>query len=94
MGRPSKFDADFIERALELVELSERPRCRVAGDLGISDATLAKWMKRSKKTRTQKALTTSERDELIALRGEKREWLMEREILKKATAFWVKESKQ
>ena len=37
-------------------------------------------------------LTVSERDELVLLRAEKREWILEREILKKATAFWVKES--
>lgn len=37
-------------------------------------------------------LTLSERQELEQLRREKREWTIEREILKKATAFWVKES--
>ena len=92
MGRPSKFDAEFISRALELVELSERPRCQVAADLGVSDTTVAKWMKRANKNKSDNKLTRSERDELIQLRKEKREWIMEREILKKATAFWVKES--
>jgi hypothetical protein len=38
-------------------------------------------------------LTVSERVELEGLRAEKREWILEREILKKATAFWVKESR-
>jgi transposase-like protein len=37
-------------------------------------------------------LSVSERRELDQLRREKREWVVEREILKKATAFWVKES--
>jgi hypothetical protein len=37
-------------------------------------------------------LSLTERQELEQLRAEKRAWLVEREILKKATAFWVKES--
>lgn len=93
MGRTKKFDEEFINRAIELTELSERPRCQVAKDLGVSDTTLGKWMRRSKNTDNTR-LTRTERDELLQLRKEKREWLMEREILKKATAFWVKESKQ
>ncbi len=38
------------------------------------------------------ALTTAERAELVALRREARQLRMEREILKKAAAFFVKES--
>ena len=40
MGRPSKFDAEFVARALELVELFERPRCQAAADLGVSQHRL------------------------------------------------------
>jgi len=94
MGRTKKYDEDFIKRAIELTQLSERPRCHVAKDLGVSDTTLGKWMRQSKKNTDNNPLTRRERDELLQLRKEKREWLMEREILKKATAFWVKESKQ
>ena len=35
----------------------------------------------------------SDKAELEQLRSEKREWILEREILKKAMAFWVKESR-
>jgi hypothetical protein len=38
-------------------------------------------------------MSVSERAELEQLRAEKREWILEREILKKAMAFWVKESR-
>ena len=49
-------------------------------------------MAKDKDNDDDQPLTVSERQELEQLRKEKRYWLMEREILKKATAFWVKES--
>lgn len=91
MGRQSKFDEEFRSQAVELARVSGRPRYQVAADLGISDTTLAKWMAKHK-GQADDELTVSEREELEQLRAEKREWIMEREILKKATAFWVKES--
>lgn len=93
MGRPSKFDREYRAHAVELVRVSGRPRTQIAADLGVSTTTLAKWMddKESKKP-GEPVLSVSERLELEQLRREKREWVLEREILKKATAFWVKES--
>jgi transposase len=92
MGRPPKFDSDFRKHAVELARVSSRPRSKIAFDLGVSDATLSKWMNNSKSDpKEPEALTSSEHEELILLRAEKREWILEREILKKATAFWVKE---
>ncbi len=92
MGRPQKFDADFRKHAVELARVSSRPRSRIAFDLGVSDTTLSKWMNTSNDDPKEQGLTVSEREELLLLRAEKREWILEREILKKATAFWVKES--
>jgi transposase len=91
MGKPSRFDAGFRAQAVELVKLSSRSRCQVAADLGVSDTTLAKWMSTSKDSEPPEPLKVLERAELEQLRREKREWVIEREILKKATAFWVKE---
>lgn len=94
MGRPSKFDAEFRSHAVELVRVSRKPRRQIAADLGVSDTTLSKWMTTSDEDSGKKeVLSRSEREELEQLRAEKREWIMEREILKKATAFWVKESR-
>jgi transposase len=94
MGRPSRFDSEFRDHAVELVRVSKKSRGQIAADLGVSDTTLANWMKKRavKEEMVEKGLTLSERQELDQLRGEKREWVLEREILKKATAFWVKES--
>ena len=93
MSRPSIFDAEFRARACELARSSSKPRSRIAADLGVSDATLYKWMAKLKTPRNPPAdgedepLTPSERAELKRLRKEQHVWEMEREILKKATAF-------
>ena len=91
MGRRTKFDDEFRKHAVEMARVAGRPRYEVAADLGISDTTLAKWMTKSKSDDGDKPLTVSERLELEQLRGEKRQWIMERDILKKSMAFWVKE---
>jgi transposase-like protein len=93
MGRRSRFDEGFRVQAVELARGSRRPRYEIAADLGVSDTTLANWMTASSNDKFPEALTIPERVELEQLRGEKREWVLEREILKKATAFWVKESR-
>ena len=98
MSRPSIFDAEFRARACELVASSSKPRARIAADLGVSDATLYKWMAKSKVPKNlptdgeDEPLTPTERAELKRLRKEQHIWEMEREILKKATAFFVKEN--
>jgi len=92
MGRVAKFDAEFRCQAVEMARVSGRARYRVAADLGISDTTLAKWMAKDKPSDDDVSLTVSERVHYEQLQEEKRYWVMEREILKKATAFWVKES--
>ena len=92
MGRPSKFDREFRSHAVELVRVSRKPRRQIAADLGVSDTTLSKWMNADTKTRDQTdELSPSESRELEQLRAEKREWILEREILKKGMSFWVKE---
>jgi transposase len=98
MSRPSMFDAEFRARACELARSSSKPRVQIAADLGISDATLYNWMAKSKTPKNppvdgdDEPLTPSERAELKRLRKEQHVWEMEREILKKATAFFVKEN--
>jgi transposase len=98
MARPSMFDAEFRARACELARASSKPRRRIAADLGISDTTLGNWMNRSNPPKPavgdgdDEPLTPTERAELKRLRKAQHEWEMEREILKKATAFWVKEN--
>ena len=92
MGRPSKFDSEFRSHAVDLVRVSRKPRCQIAADLGVSDTTLSKWMIASDESGDRDdVLSVSEKAELVQLRAERKEWLMEREILKKGVAFWVRE---
>ena len=98
MGRPSKYPAEFREQAVELVKASDKPLAHVAGDLGINDTTLGNWVKADAAERGvpdstgQVPLTAQERSELVRLRRENVTLRTEREILKKAAAFFVKES--
>ena len=87
MGRSSKFDVGFRAHAVELAKMSQRPRCQIADELGVSDTTLAKWMAESEKDGPPEPVSLGEKAELLQLRAEKREWVLEREIPKKAMAF-------
>ena len=88
MGRPSRFDSEFRAHAVDLVRVSRKPRCQIASDIGVSDTTLSKWMSvADSQGRMDDSLNVADEVELAVLRAEKREWMMEREILKKCIAF-------
>ena len=65
----------------------------MARDLDLTESALRTWVERTRADRTQgkTGLTTVEREELARLRKENRELRMEREILKKAAAFFAKD---
>ena len=66
---------------------------RVAGDLDLTASALRAWVTRARADRSRGrsgGLTTVEREELARLRKENRELRMERDILKKAAAFFAK----
>src|SRR4051812_46803549 len=98
MGRPSKYTAEFRRQAVELVDSSDKTIAAVARDLGINDTTLGAWVKADRAERGEPdasgnvPLTADERAELSRLRRENAVLKQEREILKKAAAFFVKES--
>jgi len=98
MGRPSKYPAEFREQAVELVKASGRTVAEVARDLSINDTTLGNWLKADRAERGVPdqngllPLTAAERAELTRLRRENAKLRTEREILKKAAAFFATES--
>jgi transposase len=96
VGRPAKYPAEFRREAVELVRTSGRPIVEVARSLGITDSTLHNWLKADRDARERdgkpEALTESERVELARLRKENAELRMDREILRKAAAYFAKET--
>lgn len=93
--RRRSFTAEFKADAVALVLVGGRPIVDVARSLGIGAGTLGNWVRQDRIDRGAKAgVTTSERDELTELRRENTRLRMERDLLKRATAFWVKESGQ
>jgi transposase len=90
------FSDEYRAKAVELVHSSGKSIAAVAQDLGVVPSVLSNWVRRSETAKAKPAegsLTTPERDELLALRKEIRTLREEREILKKATAFFARESK-
>lgn len=92
MGRPSKYPLEFRREAVELARSSDRPRCEVAASLGISDGSLANWIKAAERDEASGALDADERAELERLRKENSELRMDREILRKAAAYFARET--
>ncbi len=87
------YPEEFRREAVELVRLNEKPLVQIAKDLGVSDMTLRNWVKQADvDAGKRQGLTSDEREELRALRRENRTLRMEREILKKAAAFFAKET--
>ena len=94
--RPRRsFTDEFKAGAVRLVIDEGKTIPQVARDLDLTASALRTWVERAKADRgvgKPGALTSVERDELAKLRKENRELKMERDILKKAAAFFAKES--
>ena len=94
--RPRRqFTDEFKASAVRLVLDEGKTVGAVARDLDLTETALREWVKRARADRThgRTGLTTSEREELARLRKENRILQEEREILKKATAFFAKQSR-
>jgi transposase len=94
VGRPSKYSPEFRRDAVALVHSTGRPINQVARELGLSHETLRNWVKRDRIDRGQGEpgeLTTSQLEELRQLRRRVVELEAEREILRRAAAYFAKE---
>jgi transposase len=89
-----KFDEEFKAGAVRLVLDEGKTIAEVARDLDLTASALAGWVKQARADRDggKSGLTTEERAELAALRKQVRELRVERDILKKAAAFFAKET--
>ena len=87
------YPPEFKAEAVRLVGSGDRSLSRIAKDLGVADQTLRTWVQHAESDDgTREALAPNERAELHHLRREVRTLRQEREILKKAAAFFANES--
>lgn len=88
------YPPEFKVEAVKLARSSEKPLSELARDLGVSTETLRNWTKQQQiDTGKRDGLTTDERKELRRLRRENKILREEREVLRKATAFFAAEEK-
>ncbi len=88
-----EFDQDFKEGAVRLVRETGHPIAQIAKDLGINPGTLANWVALDRQAKHGNGrLSEDERIELARLRRENAELAMERDVLKRSVALWVKDA--
>jgi transposase-like protein len=90
-----KFSQEYKAETVRLVQRSGKSIGKLALELGIGKTALRRWVEQAEIEAGRGpagALTRSEREELVELRRENQRLRLEREILKKATAFFAKES--
>jgi len=90
-----KFSAEYKAETVRLIQRSGKSIGQIALELGIGETALRRWVEQAEVEAgrgPEGVLKRSEREELVELRRENRRLRLEREILKKATAFFARES--
>lgn len=87
-----RFTEEFKFEAVKQITEHQRPVADVAKRLGVSTHSLYAWVKRYGKSAPQREQDSSEAAELRRLRAEVKRLTEERDILKKAAAYFAKES--
>jgi transposase len=92
-GRPSKFPPEFRRDAVAMVLDESRTIAEVARATGVNPGTLGNWVGQERIERGERdGLTVEERSDLAELRAENAQLRMERDLLKRSLAFWIKET--
>ncbi len=88
------YPPEFRAEAVKLARSSQKPLSETARDLGVSPESLRNWVKQERIDAGERnGTTTDEREELSRLRKENKALKEEREILRKAKAFFASEEK-
>jgi len=90
-----KFSEEFKRDAVEIVRSSGKSIAEVARELGIYDSSLGNWVRQDEINRGEReGLSIDDKGRLSELERENARLRMERELLKRAVAFWVRESNE
>ena len=89
--RGSKFRPEFKQEAVDLVHRTARSVDQIARELGISQTSLSRWAREANANPTEENVFSTQQEFRRLKKGVER-LRMERDILKKATAFFAKES--
>lgn len=89
-----KYDREFREGAVRIVEETNKPIAQVARDLGVNEGTLGNWVNADRRRRDggDGQLSEDERAELVRLRRENAELQMRCDVLKRSVALWVSDA--
>ena len=88
------FTPEFKAEIVELCQRGDRSVGQIALDFDLTETAVREWVRQAKvDAGEQPGLTTAERDELGQLRRENRRLQQDVEILKRATAFFAKETR-
>jgi transposase len=86
------YPKEFKEEAMRLMRSSDKPLARISRELDVSEQTLRNWRKQEEIDQGEReGISTEEREELSRLRRRVRVLEQEKEILRKATAFFARE---
>ena len=94
--RRRSFTPEFKAEIVELCQRGDRSVGQVARDFDLTETAVREWVKQAERdtgTREDGGLTSTERQELAQLRRENRRLREDVEILKRATAFFAKETR-
>ena len=88
-----RYDREFRDGAVRIVEETRKPIAQIARDLGVNEGTLGNGVKLGRESRDgSSSLSKDDYAELQRLRGENAELRMERDVLKRSVVLWVKEA--
>lgn len=88
-----RYPEEFKEEAVSLVLEQGYTITEAADAVGVDRKLIYNWKNKIEQANAPGALSPSERAELLALRKENKNLRIEKEILKKASAFFAKEMK-
>jgi transposase len=94
--RRRSFTTEFKAEIVDLCQRGDRSAGQVARDFDLTETAVREWVKQAGRdtgTLSDGGLTSAERKELSELRRENRRLREDVEILKRATAFFAKETR-